>query len=75
MCLWKQPRTIRNTQIHFVDIRATYPAHLILLDLTTLIILGEGMLMGYWCENQKKKDHWEDQDVDGWAISQWILER
>jgi hypothetical protein len=21
------------------------------------------------------KDHWEDQDVDGWTILKWILER
>jgi hypothetical protein len=22
-----------------------------------------------------KRDHWEDQDVDGWTILKWILER
>jgi hypothetical protein len=21
------------------------------------------------------RDHWEDQDVDGWTILKWILER
>jgi hypothetical protein len=28
----------------------------------------------YW-ESQKERDHWEDQDVDGWTILRWILER
>jgi hypothetical protein len=23
----------------------------------------------------KERDHWEDQDVGGWTISNWILER
>jgi hypothetical protein len=23
----------------------------------------------------KGKNHWEDQDVDGWTILKWILER
>jgi hypothetical protein len=32
-----------------------------------------GMHIGYWWESQK--DHWEDQDVDGWTILKWILER
>jgi hypothetical protein len=34
-----------------------------------------GVLIGYWCESQKERDHWEDQDVGGWTISKWILER
>jgi hypothetical protein len=25
--------------------------------------------------SQKERDHWEDQDVGGWTISKWILER
>jgi hypothetical protein len=25
-----------------------------------------GMHIGYWWECQKKRDHWEDQDVGGW---------
>jgi hypothetical protein len=24
---------------------------------------------------QKERDHWEDQDVGGWTILKWILER
>jgi hypothetical protein len=24
---------------------------------------------------QKERDHWEDQDVDGWTILKWISER
>jgi hypothetical protein len=23
----------------------------------------------------KERDHWEDQDVGGWSILKWILER
>jgi hypothetical protein len=33
------------------------------------------MHIGYWLESQKERDHWEDQDVGGWAILKWILER
>jgi hypothetical protein len=25
----------------------------------------------YWCENQKERDHWEDQAV-GWDEMDWI---
>jgi hypothetical protein len=31
--------------------------------------------IGYWWESQKDRDHWEDQDVGGWTILKWILER
>jgi hypothetical protein len=31
--------------------------------------------IGYWWEIQKEGDQWEDQDVDGWTILKWILER
>jgi hypothetical protein len=34
-----------------------------------------GMHKGYWWVSQKEGDHWEDQDVDGWTILKWILER
>jgi hypothetical protein len=33
------------------------------------------MYIGYWWESQNERDHWEDQDVAGWAILKWILER
>jgi hypothetical protein len=34
-----------------------------------------GMHIGYWWENQKERDHWEDQEVGGWTILSLILER
>jgi hypothetical protein len=34
-----------------------------------------GMHIGYWWESQMERDHWEDQDVGGWTILKWILER
>jgi hypothetical protein len=34
-----------------------------------------GTLIDYWCESQRERDHWEDQDVGGWIILGWILER
>jgi hypothetical protein len=34
-----------------------------------------GMHIGYWWESQKERDHYEDQDVCGWIILKWILER
>jgi hypothetical protein len=32
-----------------------------------------GMHIGHWWKCQKERDHWEDQDVGGWAIIKWIL--
>jgi hypothetical protein len=34
-----------------------------------------GMHIGYWRESQMERDRWEDQDVGGWTILKWILER
>jgi hypothetical protein len=34
-----------------------------------------GSTIGYWWESQKERGHWEDQDVGGWTILKWILER
>jgi hypothetical protein len=33
------------------------------------------MHIGYWWETQKERDHWEDQDIGGWTILKWILDR
>jgi hypothetical protein len=30
------------------------------------------MHIGYWCESQKERDHWEDEDVGRWTILKWI---
>jgi hypothetical protein len=29
----------------------------------------------YWWESQKEGGHWEDQDIDGWTILEWMLEQ
>jgi hypothetical protein len=29
----------------------------------------------YWWESQKERDHYEDQDIGGWRVLKWILER
>jgi hypothetical protein len=29
----------------------------------------------YRWESQREGDHWEDQDIGGWIILGWILER
>jgi hypothetical protein len=34
-----------------------------------------GMHIGHRWESEKKKDHWKDQDVGGWTILKWILDR
>jgi hypothetical protein len=34
-----------------------------------------GIHIGYWWENQKERDHWEDQGVGVWTILKWIRER
>jgi hypothetical protein len=31
--------------------------------------------MGYSWQSQKERDYCKDEDVDGWTILQWILER
>jgi hypothetical protein len=33
------------------------------------------VFIGYRWENQKERDHWGNQDVRGWTILKWILER
>jgi hypothetical protein len=35
----------------------------------------EGMHIGYWWESRKEGDHWEDQDVRGWTVLKFILDR
>jgi hypothetical protein len=34
-----------------------------------------GMHLGYRWESQKERDHCEDQDVGGWTVLKWTLER
>jgi hypothetical protein len=35
----------------------------------------EELHIGYWWESRKEGDHWEDQDVGGWAVLKWMLDR
>jgi hypothetical protein len=30
---------------------------------------------GYRWESQKERENWEDQDIGGWTVLKWILER
>jgi hypothetical protein len=32
------------------------------------------MHIGYWWEDQKERDHYEEQDVGGWTMLKWFLE-
>jgi hypothetical protein len=34
-----------------------------------------GIHVGYLWEIQKEREYWEDQDIGGWTILKWILER
>jgi hypothetical protein len=36
---------------------------------------SRGLGLGYWWEFQKERDQWDDQDVGGWTILKWILDR
>jgi hypothetical protein len=33
------------------------------------------MYIEYWWGSQKERDHWEDLDIGGWTMLEWILER
>jgi hypothetical protein len=33
------------------------------------------MHIGYWWESHNERDHYEDQDVGGWIILNWNLDR
>jgi hypothetical protein len=34
-----------------------------------------GIYIGFWWESQKERDHYEDLDIGGRIILEWILER
>jgi hypothetical protein len=36
---------------------------------------GRGTCIDYWQESQRESDQYKDQDVGGWIILGWILER
>jgi hypothetical protein len=33
------------------------------------------MHIGYWRDRQNEKDHYEGEDLGGWIILKWILEK
>jgi hypothetical protein len=35
----------------------------------------EECILLYWWERQKERDYEEDNDVGGWTMLKWILER
>jgi hypothetical protein len=41
---------------------------------TGVVNVGFRVFHSRW-GSQMGRDHWEDQDVDGWTILKWILER
>jgi hypothetical protein len=41
------------------------------VSLRSILILSTHLHPGL----KKERDHWEDQDVGGWTILKWILER
>jgi hypothetical protein len=46
-----------------------------ILKANIIFLLLVKLHIGYWWESQKERDHSEDQDVGGWKILIWILER
>jgi hypothetical protein len=38
-------------------------------------MVEKGIHIGYLWESQKERYHCEDEDVGGWIILKWILER
>jgi hypothetical protein len=44
-----------------------------IVSIRTISASSLEMLIGYWWENRRERNHWEDQDVGGWIILRWIL--
>jgi hypothetical protein len=63
LCCYLVIRTLQNYYI-------SYRCYNSICDFFT-----DSMHIGYWRERQKERNHWEDQDVGGWTILKWILER
>jgi hypothetical protein len=38
-------------------------------------LVRKGIVIGYWWRNQKESDYQEAQDVGGWIILRWIMEK
>jgi hypothetical protein len=42
---------------------------------TEIMLVAANNIFSYLLLYQKVRDHWEDLDVGGWTILEWILER
>jgi hypothetical protein len=62
--LYPSPSIIKNDQVKEDEICRTCSTN-----------GGRRMHIEYWWESQNERDHWGDQDVGGWTILKWILER
>jgi hypothetical protein len=78
ICGPKRDEVMRGwRKLHNEDIHNSYSSRSIIRMITSRRIrwtghvaqMGRrGMHIGYWWENQKERDHYEDQDVGGWII-------
>jgi hypothetical protein len=73
-----------SRKLHNEDLHDVYssPSIITMSKSERMIWAGHVARMGrkaihieYWWGSQKDRDHWEDQDVGGWTVSGWILER
>jgi hypothetical protein len=62
--LYSSPSIIRMVKSR----RVRWAAHVALMGRRETSI-------GYWWVSQRERDHYEDQDVVGWIILRWILQR
>jgi hypothetical protein len=61
-------------KLHNEELHNLYPSPSIIRIIKLRRMRWAGHI-GYWWTSHKERDHWEDQDVGGWTILKWILER
>jgi hypothetical protein len=74
-----EPRELHNEKLHNLN---SSPSIIRMIESRRMrweghvALMGEKRItLGYWWESQKERDHLEDQDVGGWIILKWMLER